>query len=107
MIAPPLKQLSKIFLIFMLLVPMSLWGQSTKLDKTLDKADQYYSQNNKLDASNLYQDVLAQDPNNYHAAYRLGLINRFFKEYSEALRYFRKASEIDPARNDTVYLQIG
>ncbi|MEL6624087.1 MAG: OmpA family protein [Bacteroidota bacterium] len=91
----------------MLLVPMSLWGQSTKLDKTLDKADQYYSQNNKLDASNLYQDVLAQDPNNYHAAYRLGLINRFFKEYSEALRYFRKASEIDPARNDTVYLQIG
>lgn len=97
------------YLLLLLLVsPFSgLEAQSGKTEKTLRKARQYFQSGNVVGAEELYQDVLAADPNNFEAAYTLGRINNYLRDYREALRWFRKASEIDADRNDTVYLQIG
>ena len=97
------------YLLLLLLVsPLSsLHAQSGKTEKTLRKARQYFQSGNVVGAEALYQDVLADDPNNFEAAYALGNINNYLRDYREALRWFRKASEIDADRNDTVYLQIG
>lgn len=89
-----------------LILPMSLQAQD-KVQKTLTKAEEAYRESQFLDAEELYLKVLAADPDNYEAVYRLGRIKRRFQDYREALRYFRKAAEIDSARNDTVYLLMG
>jgi peptidoglycan-associated lipoprotein len=93
--------------ILSLALPLAMMAQSSKVDKLLKKADLYYQQNDKVRSEELYQEVLALDENNYQAAYQLGRIYRFFKDYRGALRYFRKASEIDPSEDITVFLQIG
>ncbi|MEL6590652.1 MAG: OmpA family protein, partial [Bacteroidota bacterium] len=80
---------------------------SGKTDKTRKKADYYYQSDNFVEAEKLYKEVLNGNPSDFQAAYLLGSINSYLQDYRESLRYFRKAAEIDPARNDTVYLQIG
>jgi outer membrane protein OmpA-like peptidoglycan-associated protein len=90
----------------MLILPMSLLAQD-KVDKAMEKASLAFRQNQLVDAEDLYQEVLAIDPDNYQATYRIGQIKRAFQDYREALRYFRKAAEIDSSRNDTVYLLMG
>ena len=108
MIPRQIKRLSAwVVLILIGVFPVLLQAQSPKTIKLLNKADAYFSSYNTVGAEELYKQVLAEDPNNYHAAYQLGRVNAFLKDYREALRWYRKASEIDPARNDTVYLQIG
>ncbi|MEM6342710.1 MAG: OmpA family protein [Bacteroidota bacterium] len=103
----PLR-LSVLGIIFVLLGSSSIvQAQSGKADKTRKKADYYYQEDNFVEAENLYKEVLNQNPSDYQAAYLLGSINSYLQDYRESLRYFRKAAEIDPARNDTVYLQIG
>lgn len=92
--------------VFLLSVPLGALGQS-KTDKLINKANSYFSSYNVIGAEELYKEVLAQDENNFEAAYQLGRVNNYLKDYREALRWFRKASEIDPDRNDTVYLHIG
>lgn len=92
--------------VFLLAVPLGAIGQS-KTDKLLKKANLYFNSYNVVGAEELYKEVLAQDENNFEAAYQLGRVNNYLKDYREALRWFRKASEVDPDRNDTVYLQIG
>ena len=82
-------------------------AQDGKVSKTRKKADYYYAEDNLVEAEELYKEVVNQAPNDYRATYRLGTINNFLQDYREALRYFRKAAEIDPMRNDTVFLQIG
>ncbi|GAB4409394.1 MAG: OmpA family protein [Bacteroidia bacterium] len=94
-------------LFLLLVIPIALFGQNTKTAKTLDKARQYFRSGNVVGAEELYQQVLSEDPNNFEAAYQLGQISNYLRDYREALRWYRKASEIDPNRNDTVYLQIG
>lgn len=94
------------FLMFALAFPAWTFAQS-KVEKTLKKADSYFSSFDLVTAEGLYVQVLGVDPNNYVAAYRLGFINAYQDDYREALRWFLKASEIDPDQNDTVYLQIG
>jgi len=91
----------------MLAFPVAMLAQSAKAEKLLRKADLYYDANNKLRAQELYLEVLELDEQNFTAAFQLGKINRFFKNYREASRYFRKASEIDPNRDPSVFLQIG
>lgn len=103
----PILHLSVCLLILVLLGPQGLQAQSSKTDKTLKKANQYFRSYNVVGAEELYKQVLAEDPNNYDAAYSLGRVNNYLKDYREALRWFRKASEINPDRNDTVYLHIG
>lgn len=76
-------------------------------DKILTKADEHYASEEYSDAEDLYKEVLNNDPNNYHAAYRLGKVNSFLRDYEESLRFYRKATEISPSRNDTVYFHIG
>mgnify|MGYP006268208877 CR=1 FL=1 len=98
--------LSVAALLLITLLPVSLLAQG-KVDKTLRKADDAYANDQYVSASELYLEVLAQDPDNYHAVYRMGLLQRQFLDYREALRYFRKAAEIDSSRNDTVYLYTG
>ncbi|MDP5168633.1 MAG: OmpA family protein [Bacteroidia bacterium] len=97
-----------LLLMFICTGPLSLMAQdSGKVDKLLRKADDYFAAYYVVDAEELYQEVLTLDPNNYRAAYQLGRINDYVKDYREALRWYRKASEIDPDRSDTLYLQIG
>ncbi len=95
------------FLLLFLVAPQFIQAQDGKADKTRKKADYYYDEDNLVEAEELYKEVLNQEPNDYLAAYRLGTINNFLQDYRESLRYFRKAAEINPARNDTVFLQIG
>lgn len=99
--------LSVYLLLFLLVSPGLSQAQSGKSDKLMNKADQYFRSGNIVGAKDLYQTVLGQDGNNFEAAYQLGRTNYILKDYREALRYYRKASEIDPSRNDTVYLRIG
>ncbi|MEO0469192.1 MAG: OmpA family protein [Bacteroidota bacterium] len=97
--------LTATLVLLLLGVSGTLKAQNT--EKNLRKADYFYGENNLVEAEDLYKVVLNDDPSNYKASYRLGLINSYLQDYREALRFFRQASEIDPARNDTVYMQIG
>lgn len=96
-----------VILLVLTLLPNLSTAQDAKTAKLMVKAEEYFSSNNTVDAEILYNQVLSGDPNNFRAAYQLGRINSFLKDYREALRWFRKAEEIDANRNDTLYLQIG
>ncbi|MCI4666858.1 MAG: OmpA family protein [Bacteroidia bacterium] len=91
----------------MLAIPVAMLAQNPKAEKLLSKADLYYQANDKLRSQELYLEVLELDESNYRASYQLGKINRFFKNYREASRYFRKASEIDPNKDPSIWLEIG
>lgn len=103
------KQLMLPLLLFLLSIgPVGLMAQdNSKVEKLLRKADEYFRGYDIVEAEALYQQALALDGNNYRAAYQLGRINDYVRDYQEALRWYRKASEIDPNRTDTLYLQIG
>ncbi len=107
MTAHRLNKLSAVGLLLILLLPMSLLAQSDKVQKTLGDADEAYANDQYIDASQLYMEVLAKDTDNFHALYRLGIIQRTFGDYREALRYFSRAAGVDSTRNDTVYLYMG
>lgn len=101
--------LTTLMLMAILAAPMYLQAQGdTKvLNKVLKKADAAYGVHTYLEASNYYQQVLALDPNHYHSIYRMALISNHIQDYREAQRWFRKAIETDPERNDTAYLELG
>lgn len=94
-----------IFLLLLLGSPVLTWAQQS--DKLLRKANSSFNAYDLVEAEELYNEVLALDPNNFEAAYKLGLTNSYLQDYREALRWYRKAVEIDPARNDTVHLRVG
>lgn len=104
------KQYRRLFattLFLVLLVNSSLLGQDKKVEKLIRKANLNFQSEKFVAAEEMYRGVLESQPSNYTATYRLGLINDYLDDYTEALRWYRRASEIDPDRNDTVYLQIG
>ncbi|MDX1907295.1 MAG: OmpA family protein [Bacteroidia bacterium] len=101
-----LKWLPAWILVCVLVSPLLIQAQSG-VEKNLKKARLAAQSFNLVAAEELYQQVLNEDPNNFEAAYQLGRINNYFKKYEESLRWYRKASEIAPDRNDTLYLQIG
>jgi outer membrane protein OmpA-like peptidoglycan-associated protein/tetratricopeptide (TPR) repeat protein len=84
-----------------------LQGQSGKPSKLQLKADEYFTEQNYVEAENLYKEVLNNNPNDFLAAYRLGRINSILNDYQEALRFYRRTTDINPSRNDTVYYYIG
>ncbi|TAE47840.1 MAG: hypothetical protein EAZ89_16785 [Bacteroidetes bacterium] len=97
-----------IYVLWLLMVSaLILPAQSSKAAKNLSKAEQYFRVFDMVNADKYYQAVLAEDPNNFQAAYQLGRVKYYLKDYREALRWYRKASEIDASRNDTVYLRLG
>lgn len=104
-----LQQLCKpLLFVFICTASVGLMAQDdARVQKLLNKADDYFASYYVVDAEELYQQALSMDPNNYRAAYQLGRINDYVRDYREALRWYRKASEIDPDRSDTLYLQIG
>jgi outer membrane protein OmpA-like peptidoglycan-associated protein/tetratricopeptide (TPR) repeat protein len=71
------------------------------------KADEYFSEQNYVEAENLYKEILNNEPNNFEVSYRVGRINSILNDYQEALRFYRKAIDINPTRNDTIYYYIG
>jgi len=73
----------------------------------LQKAALKYNTGYMTEADALYQSILTIDPNNFEAAQRLGRVNNALEDYQQALRWYRKALEIDPDRNDTLYLRLG
>jgi OmpA-OmpF porin, OOP family len=82
-------------------------SQKSPVDKMLKKADAAFASNDFLKASDLYQQVLAADPNQYHSIYRMATISNMIQDYREAQRWYKKAIETDPDRNDTAYLELG
>ncbi len=98
--------LSVAVIMFFALLPVTLTAQS-RVEKTLAKADLAFANDQYVDATELYLEVLAEDPENFRAVYRMGVIQRQFLDYRESLRYFRKAAEIDSSQNDTIYLYMG
>ncbi|MEZ4686532.1 MAG: tetratricopeptide repeat protein [Bacteroidia bacterium] len=94
-------------LVLVCLLFAPLLGLAQGPTKQERKADAYYQAEDYEKAEPIYQDILATDPSNYEAAFRLGEMNFYMEDYREALQYYRKAAEIAPARNDTVYFQIG
>lgn len=94
--------------VFMLLAsPMLLHAQSGDVDKLMRKAAQKYNTGYMTDAADLYEAALNVQPNNFEAAHRLGRVNTALENYQQALRWYRKAVEIDPDANDTLYLRLG
>ncbi|MFK7972036.1 MAG: OmpA family protein [Bacteroidia bacterium] len=85
--------------------PVFGWAQTPS--KAERKANAFYQAVDYERAIPLYKDVLASEPSNYTAAFRLGQMNFVKEDYRQSLQYYRKASEIAPSRNDTVYFQIG
>ncbi len=97
-----------ILALFIFFVPAeNLFGQSGKPSKLRLQADEYFSNQNYVEAEKLYKEILNNEPNNFEVAYRVGRINSNLNDYQEALRYYAKAVSINPTRNDTVYYYIG
>ncbi|MEM6265802.1 MAG: OmpA family protein [Bacteroidota bacterium] len=105
-IEPSQRLLRSFFIVFGLLLP-SLGLAQGNISKLQKKADEFYVNYKFVEAEAAYKEIIELDPNNYQAAYRLGEANSVLQDYQEALRFYRKASEINPSRNDTVYLRIG
>lgn len=82
-------------------------NQKSPVDKLVKKADAAFSVREYTTASDLYQQVLAADPNHYHSIWRMATINNYLQDYREAQRWLKKAIETDPNRNDTAYLELG
>jgi peptidoglycan-associated lipoprotein len=76
-------------------------------EKILQEADVLYNAQRFAIAKEAYVQVLIQQPDNYHATVRAAKCSYFIQEYDDAARYFESAIEIDPARNDTVYFELG
>ena len=95
-----------IFLLLLLASPIHTWAQQG-VEKLLRKANSSFNTYDLVNAEELYNAVMDADPNNYEAAYKLGLVNSYLQDYPDALRWYRRAVEIDPARNDTVHLRVG
>ncbi|RMG32178.1 MAG: tetratricopeptide repeat protein [Bacteroidetes bacterium] len=87
--------------------PFLLQAQSGEVNKLMQKAALKYHTGYMTEAKELYESVLNIEPSNFEAAYRLGQVNTALEDYQEALRWYRKATEIDPDRNDTLYLDLG
>ena len=98
---------SVLCLSILLAIPFLLSAQSGEVEKLLQKASAQYNAGFMTEADVLYQAVLNIDPNNFEAAQRLGRVHNALENYQESLRWYRKASEIDPELNDTLYLRLG
>ena len=98
-----------LLVIWLLAFPAVSWGQNKnpRLDKLMKKADGYFSTLKHVEALAAYQAVLTEDPNNYKAIYRLGVVNMELSDYKESLKWFRKAVELNPEKNDTVFMNLG
>ncbi|MCS7296838.1 MAG: OmpA family protein [Bacteroidia bacterium] len=86
----------------------TLLAQTAKVRKLLAEADQeYYVYRNPEKAAELYQKVLAQDPNNQYAAYRLARCYWYTNETEKAIEGYQKALSMNAEANDTIYLDLG
>lgn len=75
--------------------------------KIMEQANLYYSLRQYAIAKEGYMEVLAKDPTNYKATYRVGRCSYYTQEYEDAARYFQGAIDIDPNGNDTAYFNLG
>ncbi len=108
MISRLFQQIPIVVVILLLLVSApSLFSQNRKTEKLLQKAEAKFNLKKFVEAEQLYESIIQTEPNNYEAAYRLGVINDNLEDYNEALRWYQTAAEIDPERNDTVFYYIG
>jgi outer membrane protein OmpA-like peptidoglycan-associated protein len=94
-------------LFFLLLTGSTSLVQAQNVEKLLVKANKSFAGRDFVSARDQYQQVMAADAFNQKAAIRLGLVNFYMQQYEEALRWYRKAIEIEPNRNDTVYFYVG
>ena len=89
MIRNRLQRLPAVFFLLLLLAsPVTTWAQRGRdVDKLMRKAESKFNAYNLLAAEELYNSVLDVDPNNFEAAYKLGLINSYLQDYRDALRW--------------------
>lgn len=93
--------------LFSVVVNAQSQSKTSPVDKLLKKADAAFASHDYLKASDIYQQVIAADPNQYHSTYRMATISNLIQDYREAQRWYKKAIETDPDRNDTAYLELG
>lgn len=84
-----------------------LQAQNKKVEKLLSKADESFSLAKFVEAEEQYKAALQMDAFNVHAITQLGKINTQLEDFPEALNWYRRAFQLDSARNDTLYLWIG
>lgn len=75
--------------------------------KIIQEADDLYYHRQFTLAEEAYRAALIQEPDNFHATYRVGKCNKILQNYDEAVRWFESALELDPNGNDTAYFELG
>ena len=63
----------------------------------------YLDEGMNLDASVQFRRVVAVDPWNISAAYKLGVVEQRYGNWSEAMKYYRKVYYQDPSYENTVF----
>lgn len=105
------RVISPLILLFCIAAPFLLQAQSKnpndQLAKQQKKADQLYSAYKLVEASKVYQEILALDPANFHSAYMMADISTRMEDHREAVRWYKDAININPDANDTAYLKQG
>ena len=85
--------------------------QTAKLNYAISLFNQQSAEKKELDpkvikAQSIFREVLAQDPDNKHAHYCLGMIDMHTGKYADAHPHFKKVNEADP--NDAhTWLRLG
>ena len=65
-----------------------------------------YKAGDKAKAEDFFAQALAMDPNNFGAAYNLGVLRMEQKKYEEAVKLFKRCTKIRPKAKEP-YLQLG
>jgi tetratricopeptide (TPR) repeat protein len=87
--------------------------EMTAIFMDLDHGSRLFTQGKFEEVIPVFKNVLVHDPNNLMVALRLGAAYSLLNDNREALRYFRRAREIEPNSIDTMhylamhYLQTG
>jgi len=82
-------------------------GSSEESNRRLvELGNKYHNQGKFKEASIIYRRILAKDPRFGEAHYRLGITSMKMGRPADALRYFRRASELQ-ANNDDAHAKLG
>tara|TARA_Y100000590_G_C15719157_1_gene1012915 strand:- start:984 stop:2600 length:1617 start_codon:yes stop_codon:yes gene_type:complete len=71
-------------------------NKNINIKETFKLAIQNHKNNNFIEASNLYENILIHDPNHFDTNFYFGTLNLQKKNYVKACELFKKAAEINP-----------
>jgi len=73
------------------------------VDKAIQLALDNHQSGNLQQAENIYREILRDEPNNFYALHYLGILYYQLRNYDAAIKYIRKASELNPTAADAFY----